>query len=67
MSINIEEKDLPCYECLCMPMCREKPAKKVLICPFVRKYMNKGSERNGRYLDAYRHDLLLRYLRKGFI
>jgi hypothetical protein len=63
----MEEKDLPCYECLCMPMCKKKVVNQVLACELVQKYMNKGSERNGKYLDAYRYDLLISYLAKGFI
>jgi hypothetical protein len=67
MSINMEEKDLPCYECLCMPICRKKVVNKIIACDFVQRYMNKGSERNGKYLNSYRYYLLIRYLAKGFI
>lgn len=62
---EIQETDLPCYECLCLPACKSKPMYVIVNCDYVYNFLRVGDT----YLpiNSYRLDLLMRYLFKGFI
>lgn len=59
----IQDKDIPCCECLCLPICKSKAVSIILRCPPVSLFLNEYQSSE----HAYRVDLLIRYLSKGFI
>jgi hypothetical protein len=58
MSKMIPAKDLPCYQCICFPMCKLKFMRDVLECPYVNKYLNSQN-------TTAKYNRLVKYLHKG--
>ena len=51
---------IPCHECLCFPMCKQKFLRELLKCQYLKNYL-------GNEDITYKYDLLIRYFRYGFI
>jgi hypothetical protein len=60
----IEEKGLPCYECLCLAACRWRNLEELMKCDRAFKYLMNG------YVDypydAYQYDVFLKFMRVEF-
>jgi len=67
---RMTEEDLPCYQCLCLPICRRKLMNALLKCSIVSGYLNGppvGPVGSDYAPLSTRIDFLLRYLRLNFI
>jgi hypothetical protein len=63
---SIQEKKLPCYECLCLPACRGKDMRQLMKCELAYNYLMKKKDDGHDPYDGYRHDLFLKFMRTKF-
>ena len=54
------DRKVPCYECLCFPICKHKLIRYIMRCQYIKNYLSKGDA-------TYRYELIIRYLRFGYI
>ena len=60
------EKDIPCYQCICLPVCRNKDTDEIFKCNLARGYLN-GPPNNEKANVGIRYNLLMKYLKFEFI
>ena len=64
----MDKEDIPCYQCLCLPICKRKLTMDLIKCEIVGKYLNTSGWDGPDYTPlSTRIDFLLRYLRLNFI
>ena len=64
---NVVIKQMPCYQCLCLPICRHKsPITLIRSCPNVKKYLNRESPGFIYLYETPAYDRLRNFLNKEY-
>ncbi len=68
---EIQDKDLPCYECLCLAMCRGKMLRELVKCKSVYNFLQLNDlnlkDRDGRIpYDSYQYDMFIKFMKVKF-
>lgn len=60
---DIQSKDLPCYECLCLAACRGKSLGELMCCERAFNYVHEGIAPEQYPYVGERYNIFFRYMR----
>lgn len=70
-TVGLQDKDLPCYECLCLAICKGKSLRELVKCEHVYNFLQLGlnlKDRDGWIpYDSYQYDRLIKFMRVNFM